>query len=54
MEPKIGDLTFVKCNWSDFYAGAVVAIPPNTLKPLRKGSILRMFVDSNHAGDMVS
>ena len=50
----MGDSNFVECDWSDFYPGASEALPPNALKPLGKGVMLRMFVDSNHAGDKVS
>jgi hypothetical protein len=53
-EPEMGGSQFVECDWSDFYAGAVEAIPPNAPKPLGKGATLRMFVDSDHAGDAVS
>lgn len=54
MEPRMENSTFVECDWSDFYAGAVEAIPPNAPKPLGKGVTIRMFVDSDHAGDTVS
>ncbi len=53
MEPKVGDSNFVECDWSDFYPGASEALPPNAPKPLGKGVNLRMFVDSDHAGDKV-
>ena len=45
---------FVEYAWSDFYAGAQEAIPPNAPKPLGKGITSQLFVDSNHAGDKVS
>jgi hypothetical protein len=54
MEPEVGDSNFVECDWSDFYPGASEALPPNAPKPLGKGVTLRMFVDSDHAGDKVS
>eukprot|EP00804_Cyclotella_cryptica_P015343 CCRYP_007990-RB/>CCRYP_007990-RB protein AED:0.06 eAED:0.01 QI:0/-1/0/1/-1/1/1/0/244 len=54
MEPDVGGSNFVECDWSDFYPGASEALPPNALKPLGKGVTLRMFVDSDHAGDKVS
>ena len=54
MEPDVGDSGFVECDWSDFYPGASEALPPNAPKLLGKGVTLRMFVDSNHAGDKVS
>jgi hypothetical protein len=43
----------VECDWSDFYPGASEALPCNAPKPLGKGVMLRMFVDSDHAGDKV-
>ena len=54
MEPNVGDSDFVECDWSDFYPGVEEALPPNAPKPLGKGVMLRMFVDSDHAGDKVS
>ena len=53
-EPDVGNSDFVECDWSDFYPGDEEALPPNALKPLGKGVMLQMFVDSNHAGDKVS
>ena len=53
-KPKVGGSNFVECDWSDFYSGVSEALPPNAPKPLGKGVTLRMFVDSNHAGDKVS
>jgi len=50
----VGNSDFVECDWSDFYMGAEEALPPNAPKPLGKGVMLQMFVDSNHAGDKVS
>ena len=37
--------------WTDFYEGAVEALPPNTPSPRGKEMNLCMFIDSNHAGD---
>eukprot|EP00804_Cyclotella_cryptica_P016148 CCRYP_004244-RA/>CCRYP_004244-RA protein AED:0.29 eAED:0.30 QI:0/-1/0/1/-1/1/1/0/331 len=53
-EPDVGQSDFVECDWSDFYLGTEEVLPPNALTPLGKGVMLRMFVDSNHAGDKVS
>eukprot|EP00804_Cyclotella_cryptica_P021205 CCRYP_001503-RD/>CCRYP_001503-RD protein AED:0.33 eAED:0.33 QI:0/-1/0/1/-1/1/1/0/233 len=53
-EPNVGESDFVECDWSDFYPGTEEALPPNAPKPLGKGVTLRMFVDSDHAGDKVS
>ena len=38
-------------NWTAFYGDAEEALPPNNPKPLGKEVTLRMFVDSDHAGD---
>ena len=54
MEPNMGDSNFVECDWSDFYPGLSEALPPNAPKPPGKGVMLRMFVDSDHAGDKVN
>ena len=50
----MGKYNFVECDWPDFFAGTTEAIPPNAHKPLGKGVILQLFVDSDHAGDKVS
>ena len=54
IEPYVGDSNFVEHDWSNFYPGANEALPPNALKPLGKGVMLRMFIDSDHAGEKVS
>ena len=45
----LGD--FVNCDWKDFYGDAQEAIPPNAPIPKGKEVDLRMFVDSDHAGE---
>eukprot|EP00804_Cyclotella_cryptica_P012754 CCRYP_019200-RA/>CCRYP_019200-RA protein AED:0.34 eAED:0.34 QI:343/0/0/1/0/0/2/0/68 len=52
-EPNVGESDFVECDWSDF-TRREEALPPNAPKPLGKGVTLRMFRDSDHAGDKVS
>ena len=37
--------------WRAFYGDVEEAVPPNAPKPLGKDITLRMFVDSDHAGD---
>ena len=49
--PDIDHSNFWDCDWTDFYEGAVEAIPPNTPPPRRKVVDLCMFIDSNHAGN---
>ena len=48
--PNINQTIFQEWNWTDFYEGAVEAIPPNA--PLLRGKEfdLCMFLYSNHAG----
>ena len=41
-------------NWTAFYGDVQEAKPVNAPKPLGKGVDLRMFVDSDHAGDKTS
>ena len=36
MEPDVGTLDFVECDWHDFYAGATEAIPPMPPSPLER------------------
>ena len=40
-----------KEDWTEFYGNVKEAVPPNAPKPLGKEVELRMFVDSDHAGD---
>ena len=40
-----------ECDWKSFYGEAQEAIPPNAPTPCGKDADLRMFVDSDHAGD---
>ena len=49
--PIIDHSNFRKCDLTDFYEGAVEAVPPNAL-PLRVKEVdLCMFVISNHVGN---
>ena len=47
------DMSVFKSNedWQAFYGDVQEAVPPNAPKPLGKEVVLRMFVDSDHAGD---
>ena len=49
--PTIDMTSFKECDWSSFYGKAQEAIPPNAPEPRGKDVDLRMFVDSDHAGD---
>ena len=42
------------CGWKTFYASAKEAIPGNVPEPRGKGVDLRLYVDSDHAGDTVT
>ena len=49
--PTIDLTSFKECDWKNFYGDTKEAIPPNAPKPLGKEVDLRLFVDSDHAGD---
>ena len=49
--PDIDHSNFLECDWTDFYEGAVEAIPPNATLMRGKEVNLCMFIDSDHAGD---
>ncbi len=49
--PNIDDDQFPVMDWKEFYGEVTKPIPPNAPKPLGKPVEVRMFVDSNHAGD---
>lgn len=54
-QPRI-DINQFKANedWKNFYGDVKEAIPPNAPKPRGKAVTLRMFVDSDHAGDKLT
>lgn len=52
--PEIDDSVFIRCNWEDMYPDAKELIPPDAPKPQGKDVDLRLFVDSDHAGDSVN
>jgi hypothetical protein len=52
--PVIDEGQFLRQDWSKQYEGAKEAIPPNALTPRGLGVTMRMYVDSDHAGDKVS
>ena len=49
--PPIDMETFKVCDWKEFYGDAKEPIPPNAPEPRGKEVDLRLFVDSDHAGD---
>ena len=52
--PDIDMTVFKQCDWKHFYGEAVEAIPPNAPEPRGKDIDLRMYCDSDHAGDKVT
>ena len=51
MYPVIDSTQFPICDWSEFYGEVEEPIPPNAPEAIGKVVDLRMFVDSDHAGD---
>ncbi len=49
--PTIDSTQFPVCNWSEFYDEVEEPIPPNAPEAIGKVVDLRMFVNSDHAGD---
>ncbi|KAI2513193.1 hypothetical protein MHU86_1231 [Fragilaria crotonensis] len=49
--PEIDMRAFKECDWRAFYGNAKEALPPNAPTPRGKDVDLRLFVDSDHAGD---
>ncbi|KAI2491971.1 Reverse transcriptase (RNA-dependent DNA polymerase) [Fragilaria crotonensis] len=45
------DMTVFECDWKQYYGNVTEAIPPNAPEPRGKEVDLRLFVDSDHAGD---
>ena len=45
---------FQEHDWCDFYGGVKEAIPPNAPNPRGKEVDLRIFVNSDHAGDKLT
>ena len=53
-DPSYSDVdhsNFWDCDWTDFYEGAVEAIPPNSLPQRGKEVDIFMFLGNNHAGE---
>jgi hypothetical protein len=49
--PDSNHTIFKECDWQEFYGDVKEAIPANTPTPFGKEVDLRLFVDSDHAGD---
>ena len=52
--PMIDMTKFKECDWREFYGDVKEAIPPNAPLPRGKEVDLRLFVDSDHAGDKLT
>ena len=49
--PDIDYSVFKQCDWKEFYGDAKEAIPSDAPEPRGKEVDLRLYVDSDHAGD---
>ena len=49
--PDIDYDAFPECKWTEFYGNVREVIPPNVLEPQVWLVQLRMYIDSDHAGD---
>ena len=49
--PDIDMTVFKECDWRNYYGDVVEATPLNAPEPRGKDVDLRMFVDSDRAGD---
>ena len=45
---------YTKIGWVDFYPDASEVMPRDLLEPLVKPVIVRVYVDANHAGNLVN
>ena len=48
--PRINSNNFESQDWTNFYGDILEAIPINTPAPRGKAVLIRMMVDSDHAG----
>jgi hypothetical protein len=49
--PTIDQLAFKECEWKEFYGDIAEAVPTDAPEPLGRDVDLRLYVDSDHAGD---
>jgi hypothetical protein len=52
--PQIDMSAFKQCDWRDFYGDVSEVVPGDAPEALGKDVDLRMFVDSDHAGDKLA
>ena len=48
--PEIGN-DFIGCDWKNYYGNVEEVLPPDAPPPRGKDVDLRMYVDSDHAGE---
>ena len=54
-KPEIDESVFTKTNWSDsVYETELPAAPPNMPEPLGKSVVISVFVDADHAGNVIT
>ncbi|MGI0086022.1 MAG: Ty1/Copia family ribonuclease HI, partial [Nitrososphaerales archaeon] len=53
-EPHFDETRFTHPDWTDFYADAAEAIPPNMPEPRGLEVTMHCFVDADHAGDKLT
>ena len=49
--PEIDRSAFTGCDWNQYYGDVIEALPPNMPSPRGREVDLRMYVDSDHAGE---
>ena len=49
--PYVDETSFQECDWKDFYGDVREAIPTNAPEPRGESVHIRMYVDSDHAGE---
>jgi transposase len=52
--PEVDMGSFKECDWKEFYGDVKEAVPPHAPTPRGKEVDLRLFVDSDHAGDRLT
>jgi Reverse transcriptase (RNA-dependent DNA polymerase) len=52
--PYFDESRFTKCDWSEYYPGAVDLLPPNMPQPQGKLVMVLCYVDADHAGCQVT
>jgi hypothetical protein len=52
--PQVNENSFETADWTEFYADATEAIPPNAPEPRGKAIVISCFVDADHAGNLIT